>query len=503
MAESWKDAPAASNTSAQAAWMSAPSASGSEPVRGMEKSSGPGRGGVASTSASSANPSALQRFGSNFIDKLNPVPAIRSYVEGGPVMGPVNVGTPIVEGALREGGKTLDAIRGTGEYAPQPGRSDYTPTERALSAAGHGLATVLPGIGPAAADAGEQIGSGDFAGGLGSSAALLTGAMLPEAGSQLAKVPAVRALGRGIAGAGKGAYEGATRMVPVNLNRFGVGVDFNVPAPVMGGAIGSGVGASVGAPFGLHAPGSVIGGTVGTVAPIVRGGIRGFREGMQGFDRSAWPQGAESPYRVPSGVTVPRSPGAYDPLSESGGVGPRVGMSGAPKPPDPTAPAPFEPYRPPQGVIIRRSPGAYDPLSESGGTGPRVGMSGAPAPPQAPVPPTPEPFQPYRVPRGIVNRNIGNGSRDTAGVSSPAAIRARSNELAGGAPIIKGTPSASPNVAPPPVAPNSAPNATAPDYSPITKQYTAQPSRSSGKFGPNGERLGPDGKPMFPNLRKK
>ena len=127
-------------------------------------------------------------------------------------------------------------------------------------------------------------------------------------------------------------------------------------------------------------------------------------------------------------------------------------------------------------------------------------VRGVPAMTQPPNPARALPAGPRVISLGPVS--MDHDSSFVRGVPAKFAnIEARSNELAGGAPIIKGTPSASPNVAPPPVAPNSAPNAPAPDYSPITKQYTSQPSRSSGKFGPNGERLGPDGKPMFPNLK--
>src|SRR4051812_22395062 len=48
-------------------------------------------------------------------------------------------------------------------------------------AAGHGLAGALPVVGPVAANIGEQIGSGDVAGGLGAATGLIGGVVVPGA----------------------------------------------------------------------------------------------------------------------------------------------------------------------------------------------------------------------------------------------------------------------------------------------------------------------------------
>jgi flagellar biosynthesis chaperone FliJ len=64
---------------------------------------------------------------------------------------------------------------------------------------GHGLATVLPAIGPAAANAGEMIGSGDIAGGLGAAAGVLAPTMVSGVrGTPPAKAVANRLHGRAV-----------------------------------------------------------------------------------------------------------------------------------------------------------------------------------------------------------------------------------------------------------------------------------------------------------------
>ena len=173
------------------------------------------------------------------------------------------------------------------------------------------LEAAMPFVGPLAAQTGREIESGDYA----PAAAHALELFGPKAVHAVAGIPEVRGA---VTGGIRGAID-ATKGVPVNLNRYGVGVEFNVPKPLVTGAAGSGLGAAAGAPFGLHGPGAAVGGAVGTLAPIVKGAIQGAREGMQGFDRSSWPAPATEPFKP--GFTLPRSPGAYDPLSESGGVG--------------------------------------------------------------------------------------------------------------------------------------------------------------------------------------
>jgi hypothetical protein len=79
-------------------------------------------------------------------------------------------------GQVDEGRKAVDNVR-QGRYS---------------EAAGHGAAALLPVFGPAAAHAGERIGEGDVAGGLGEATGLLAPGAMSEAG------PAVGAVGRGM-----------------------------------------------------------------------------------------------------------------------------------------------------------------------------------------------------------------------------------------------------------------------------------------------------------------
>jgi hypothetical protein len=87
-----------------------------------------------------------------------------------------------------QAGKTAEAARGIVNEPTIAGKA--ASASRML---GHGLATVLPLVGPAAATAGEQIGSGDVAGGLGTGAGLLAGVVGPRV-AQKAGV-SVRGLG--------------------------------------------------------------------------------------------------------------------------------------------------------------------------------------------------------------------------------------------------------------------------------------------------------------------
>jgi hypothetical protein len=113
--------------------------------------------------------SALSRFASNFGEMLNPVTAIKGIAHA--VANPVETGQAILQASGEQLGQAKDAF----------GRGDY------MEAGGRTLAAI-PLIGPAAAAAGDQIASGDVAGGLGKGAGLLTGAALVG--------PAARAAGR-------------------------------------------------------------------------------------------------------------------------------------------------------------------------------------------------------------------------------------------------------------------------------------------------------------------
>lgn len=118
--------------------------------------------------------SALSRFGKGLAGSLLPSTTPSDYIEGPkyaaqhPMDSIGLVLRALWDAQAGQAGKTGEAA----------GRVMSEPTIRGkLGAAsetlGHGLATVLPLIGPAAANAGEQIGSGDIAGGLGAATGLL------------------------------------------------------------------------------------------------------------------------------------------------------------------------------------------------------------------------------------------------------------------------------------------------------------------------------------------
>ena len=104
------------------------------------------------------NSGAAGRFAGGLASSLNPVPMLTH---------PIDTAKAAAKAQVGEFSKAKDAATGKGEF------SSMTPLERASSAFGHGLAGVVPLAGPAAANAGERIGSGDVAGGLGQAAGLL------------------------------------------------------------------------------------------------------------------------------------------------------------------------------------------------------------------------------------------------------------------------------------------------------------------------------------------
>ena len=104
-----------------------------------------------------AQPSALSRFGSNMGEMLNPATAVKGIAQA--VANPIETGKAIYGMQAEQFGKARDAFT-EGRYSEM---------------LGHGVAGAVPLIGPAAATAGEQIGSGDIAGGLGKGAGLVAG----------------------------------------------------------------------------------------------------------------------------------------------------------------------------------------------------------------------------------------------------------------------------------------------------------------------------------------
>ncbi len=107
--------------------------------------------------------SATGRFFSNLGAALNPVTAAEGVYAA--VRHPIDTITNIVGQQVAQG-KQAASDFGQGRYS---------------EAVGHGLAAALPVLGPAAAAAGEQIGRGDVAGGLGSATGLLAPVVAPVA----------------------------------------------------------------------------------------------------------------------------------------------------------------------------------------------------------------------------------------------------------------------------------------------------------------------------------
>jgi hypothetical protein len=105
--------------------------------------------------------SAASRFLSNAGEILNPVAMVKGVVDA--VSHPVRTAENIYAASADQGSKALTAAR-EGRY---------------VEAAGH-TAGMVPIIGPAAAEAGEQIASGDVAGGLGKGAAMLALPLAPR-----------------------------------------------------------------------------------------------------------------------------------------------------------------------------------------------------------------------------------------------------------------------------------------------------------------------------------
>ena len=99
---------------------------------------------------------AVSRFVSNAAEMLNPVTMVRGVAQM--VANPAAAYRGAVDASAQQFSKASDAFS-QGRYS---------------EAIGHGAAGAIPFIGPVAADVGEQIASGDVAGGLGAATGLLT-----------------------------------------------------------------------------------------------------------------------------------------------------------------------------------------------------------------------------------------------------------------------------------------------------------------------------------------
>lgn len=149
--------------------------------------------------------SALGRVVSNVADVFNPVAIAEGLYDA--VRHPLNTAHGIVDAARQQFQQADAAVQGrphrqvslpTGDIASPEGQAQMQEAVRSLGPParvatqgvamyGHGVAGALPLIGPAAAQAGEQIASGDVAGGLSRGAALAFAPAVTEGGLRLAK----------------------------------------------------------------------------------------------------------------------------------------------------------------------------------------------------------------------------------------------------------------------------------------------------------------------------
>lgn len=167
----------------------------------------------------------------NGVKSLNPLPALKAMAADqrpeDALLGPGQALAPLIRaagaGAASEAKKTVAAGR----------RKD------AGAYVGHALATVLPLIGPAAAQAGEDIGSGDterIERGGGNALGLVGGMLVPGAAARTAPkvAPALATIGEQLASKGKAVAGAVDKINPVVLD---------VAAEVAGHALGAQLGA--------------------------------------------------------------------------------------------------------------------------------------------------------------------------------------------------------------------------------------------------------------------
>lgn len=127
---------------------------------------------------------------------------------------PVNIAKGLY-GAVTSPGETVRAAGAQlGEQWEKAGNAWNE--GRISEAVGHGVAGSIPLIGPAAAAAGERIGEGDVAGGLGAGTGLIASMLLPRAVGKGVKatVPVLNKIRAPFAGAIDPAVEAAARRVP-------------------------------------------------------------------------------------------------------------------------------------------------------------------------------------------------------------------------------------------------------------------------------------------------
>ncbi len=168
MANPWDSAPIVKPAQQKTAdpWDSSPIVSGGQP-NPAPLSLTPGSAGSGPTG----------RFVSNFVNAVNPFPGLIQM--GKEALDPNiglsrTLGTHLIDPQTDRLKKSGQAWRGEGDFA------NKTEAQRVAGTFANGLAGIIPLVGPAAASAGEQLASGDVAGGLGSAAGLITTVAAPE-----------------------------------------------------------------------------------------------------------------------------------------------------------------------------------------------------------------------------------------------------------------------------------------------------------------------------------
>ena len=121
-------------------------------------------------------------------------------------------------------------------------------------AAARGIETLMPGVGPAIANGFRTIRSGDTSGGVGDMIGTVGPALALRGAAMSPKIQAFT----------RGAFEAAKEPTSAHFGPFRVSLP--VPAPIAGGVTGSVIGGHFGVPG--------LGATIGTVAPLIRGGMR-------------------------------------------------------------------------------------------------------------------------------------------------------------------------------------------------------------------------------------
>lgn len=305
-------------------------------------------------------------------------------------------------------------------------------------AAARGIETLMPGVGPAIANGFKTIRSGDTSGGVGDMLGTVGPALALRGATMSPKVQAFT----------RGAYEAAKEPTSAHFGPFRVSVP--VPAPLAGGVTGSVIGGHFGVPG--------LGAAIGTVAPLIRGGMRAA-EGQDWIPSA--PGATPNPFTAPGPRLLNRG-GIVMPPTDTPDASYVRGAPAMAQPPNPARALPAAPR-----VFNATGEGPAPDASYVRGV---PAMTHPPNPARA-LPAAPNIYQmPPAADTSFVRAVPGGYAKAEPGFVSP-----RERQVIG-----------EPLTAPAPV------NPTVPDHSAITQQY--KPSRSNAKFDANGKRVWPGDK---------